>query len=182
MVIIAIGGLPGSGKSEVTKEFISQGFSNIYLPQVLFDILDEQGLPHNQEHERPVRERLRKEYGMAAFISLNLNQIKTAAQHGNVTLESMYSWEEYKLLKQEFGDAFIMVAVWSPPALRQKRLSVRVERRLRPEETLQRDYAQIERVNQAGPITMADHLIINTGSISELQAQARKLALTLSQE
>lgn len=182
MVIVAIGGLPGSGKSEVTQEFIAAGFTNIYIPQILFDILDEKGLPHTQEHERPVREQLRKEHGMAAFVKLNLDKIMAAAKKGHVTLESMYSWEEYLLLKETFGDNFFMVAVWSPPSLRQQRLQNRPHRPLTPEKTLERDHAQIEQARQAGPIAMAEHLIINTADIDSLRRQARKLALILSQE
>ncbi len=182
MVIVAIGGLPGSGKTEVTQEFITAGFTNIYLPQILFDILDEKGLPHTQEHERPIREQLRVEHGMAAFAKLNLDRIKAAAKKGHVTLESMYSWEEYLLLKETFGDDFVMVAVWSPPKMRQERLSKRPRRPLTPKETLTRDYSQIEKSHQAGPIAMAEHLITNTADMDSLKRQARKLALTLSQE
>ena len=180
MVIVAIGGLPGAGKTEVTQEFIAAGYTNVYFPQILFDILDKQGLPHTQEHERPVRERLRQEHGMGAFAKLNLDKIRRAATQGDVTLESMYSWEEYVLLKEEFGDEFVMVAVWSPPHLRQERLSNRPVRPLTPQATLARDYAQIEKSHQAGPIAMAEHLLLNTADIDSLRTAARKLALTLS--
>lgn len=182
MVIVAIGGLPGAGKSEVTQEFISAAFQNVYLPQILFDILDEQGLPHTQEHERPVREQLRKEHGMEAFAKLNVDRIRQAAKNGPVTLESMYSWEEYLFLRETFGSEFVMVAVWSSPRARQKRLKNRPKRPLSPKETFARDVAQIEQLHQAGPIAMADYLIKNTDDLASLKRQARKLALTLSQE
>jgi len=181
MVIVAIIGLPGAGKTEVTQEFIKAGFTNIYFPQILFDILNEKGLPHTQEHERPLREQLRKEHGMEAFAKLNLQRIKAAHAAGPVSLESMYSWEEYLLLKKEFGNKFITVAVWSPPKLRQERLSKRPHRPLTAEQTLERDHAQIESLHQAGPIAMAEYLIINTKDMDDLRRQAQELATTLFQ-
>ena len=60
------------------------------------------------------------------------------------------------------------MAIIAPRGLRHQRLAQRPERPLTPAEALDRDYAEIENVEKGGPIAIADHYIMNTGSLEDL--------------
>ena len=175
-LVIAVVGLPGAGKTETVNYIMSKtGWPKVYLGDATFDILRQRNLPFTQENEKPVREELRKQYGMAAYAILSLDKIKQLHASSIVIVESMYSWEEYLTLRKEFGDDFKVLAVYASPATRTKRLINRPERPLTPAELEARDFSQIENLKQAGPIARADWTIVNEGSTADLQSEIDKI-------
>ncbi len=180
-IIIAVVGLPGSGKTEVTKILVEKGFKKIYFGDITFEEIKRRNLEINEKNEKMVREEIRKKYGMAAYAILNLPKIKKSFEQGNVVLESLYSWDEYKTIKNEFGDAFYVIAVYAPPKIRYARLKNRETRSLTPEESKNRDYAQIENLAIAGPIAMADFTILNTGTLEKLKNETGNILSKLTE-
>jgi dephospho-CoA kinase len=175
MKIVALVGMPGSGKSEVASVFEQGGFARIRFGDITDEEVRKRGLPINEENERKMREMLRKEHGMAAYAILNIPKIDTAAANGNVVLDGLYSWEEFKTLKDKYGDELVIVHVCTSPRTRYTRLGSRKIRPLTPTEGISRDYAEIENLNKGGPIAMADFVIINEGSYDELAWAATEL-------
>lgn len=173
--ILAIVGLPGAGKSVVVDYLVQKGFHKVYLGQPTFDELEKRCLAVNEENERMVREEIRANEGMDAYAKRCLPKIRSSLKLGNVVVESMYSWEEYLLLKGEFGDSMLVAAVFAATDIRQKRMAERKYRGLTAEELESRDIAQIEKLNIAGPIAKADYTIINTGTIKEIYAQVDRI-------
>ena len=163
--ILAVVGLAGAGKTEVTQYLIKKtGWPKVYFGQPTFDELKKRGLEVNEANERKVREELRAQHGMAAFAVLSLPKIREAYQSSHVIIESLYSWEEYLTVKQEFGDSFKVLAIFSSFATRAQRLAARPVRPLTVQDLQSRDYSQIENLHQAGPIARADFTIVNEGS------------------
>ena len=177
--VIAVVGLPGSGKTEVTRYLEAKGLPNVYFGGIVLDEVRRRGLPLTQEYERPVREELRAKYGMGAVAILGLPKIREYFQSSSVLIESHYSWEEYLVLREEFGQQFRVIAVSAAPKTRYSRLADRPERPLTAEEAWDRDKSQIEHLHQAGPIAMADHTLINEGTLVELQNQAERAYQTI---
>ena len=187
--IIALVGMPGSGKSIVGDFFKSAGFSYIRFGQITLDIIKERGLQPTEENEKAVREEVRKKYGMGAYAILNLPKIKALLKKGDVVVDGVYSWSEYKVLKEEFGDNLIVVCIYAPPALRYKRLSERKleasdrllrNRQFSVEDAKKRDYNEIENIEKGGPIAMTDYILLNTGTIEELEMQIQDLLKKLN--
>lgn len=172
--LVAVVGLAGSGKSEVVKLFEEGGFYKIYFGGVTMEHIRRLNLEVNEVNERRVRESLRFKHGMAAFAKLSLPTIQEKLSEGNVVIESMYSWEEYTFLKEKFYFLKV-VAVFAPPELRYKRLAGRPVRPLSDQDAKSRDYAQIENLHQAGPISMADFTISNTSTIAALIKQTKAI-------
>ena len=54
--IIAVTGLPGSGKSTVVDYLVQKGFHRVYFGQVTLDELKNRGLEVNEQNEKEVRE------------------------------------------------------------------------------------------------------------------------------
>ncbi|MEL7562547.1 AAA family ATPase [Dehalogenimonas sp. 4OHTPN] len=173
--IIAMVGMAGAGKTEASRVMEQHGYSRIRFGDVTDEEVKRRGLPLSEANERSVREALRQELGMAAYAKLNLARIDAALEKGFAVIDGMYSWEEYLFLKERYGDKLAVAAVWASPGTRAKRLSTRAVRPLTREETFSRDKAEIEKVSKAGPIAVADYMILNEGGIGELRAQVEQL-------
>ena len=106
--IIAVVGMCGAGKSVVCEHLESLGYKKIYFGGVTLDILKEEGLEINPENEKVVRERLRKEHGMAAYAIFLLPKIRELSKDNNVVLDGLYSWDELMVLQKEFSNIKVM--------------------------------------------------------------------------
>ncbi len=176
--IIAVVGMAGSGKSEVIDYLQNKyRWPNIYFGNVIFDEMKEEGLEPTQDNERITREKLRNEEGMGVCASRSLDKIKEAQEGSRVVLiESLYSWDEYKILKRTFGDILKVVAVYSSPALRFSRLQNRPIRPLKTfEEFEKRDWTEIENTAKGGPIAVADYTLVNDSTLDELRKETEKM-------
>ncbi|MCD6477833.1 MAG: AAA family ATPase [Candidatus Aenigmarchaeota archaeon] len=174
-IVVAVVGMPGSGKSEVVRVFEEQGFYRVYFGEPVFDRLKKEGLEVNEKNERLIREKMREEGGMGIMAKLSIPKIEEFLERGNVVVESMYSWGEYKILRKKYRDRFRVVAVYASPKTRYSRLSIRNVRPLSFTESENRDYSQIENLHTGGPIAMADFIIINEGTLGELKKSTEEL-------
>lgn len=177
--VIAFVGMCGAGKSVATEAFVNAGYTLVYFGGVTMDELDRLGLEKNEKNERMVREGLRRDLGPAAFAIKSLPKIEAGLKHGNVVLDGLYSWSEYKVLKERFPQLYV-VAIVTDRQTRYERLACRPHRPLTAEEATGRDYAEIENSEKGGPIAIADHFITNNGSAEELQASVTSLLERLS--
>lgn len=176
--------MTGAGKSAVADYLVEKNWGFARFGQIVLDIVKERGLVPIEENERPIREQLRKEYGMAAMAILNIPKFDKILETQNLVADGLYSWSEYKKLKEYYGDRLLVVAVYAPPALRYERLTNRVLKtddanlRNRPataEQARARDYAEIENIEKGGPIAMADYTVVNTRTTEELYQQVEEL-------
>lgn len=175
MKVIALVGMAGAGKSEVARQFEKNGYTRIRFGDITDLEVKKRGLPLNEANERQVREQLRKKHGMAAYAKLNLPRIDEALQKSNVVVDGLYSWEEFVLLKDYYGDKLCLVAVSTSPGTRYSRLAVRQVRPLTGKEAAERDRTEIENINKGGPIALADFTITNESSLKELQEQTQRI-------
>ena len=172
--IIAVIGMCGSGKSEVVKFFEGHGYKKVYFGGVVMYEIKRLGLEVNEANERMTRENLRKEFGMGAMAVKSLNKIEEFYMTGNVVIESLYSWDEYKIVKDKFGGSFKLLTVYTTKSLRYERLAKRPVRPLTEEEARSRDYSEIEKLDKGGPIAFTDYLVINDGTLEELNKKLNK--------
>jgi dephospho-CoA kinase len=173
--IIAVVGMCGSGKSEAVKYFVNKGFKKVYFGDVVIKELKSRSLEINEVNERKVREELRKEFGMGVMAIKSIDTIKEYFKTDNVVIESMYSWEEFKIIKKEFGNIFKVLAIYTTKELRYTRLGKREFRPLTVEEATSRDLSEIEILDKGGPIAYADYTLINDSGLEELNKNLEKL-------
>jgi dephospho-CoA kinase len=179
MKVVAIVGMTGAGKSEVARIFEEHGFKKVRFGDITDRELNDRGLEPNEENERSIREGLRRQYGMAAYAKLSLPVIDSSLKSADVVVDGLYSWEEYTLLRERYGERLNVLAVWSSPAIRHARLARRAKRALTPEEAASRDKAEIENINKGGPIAMADFTILNENSLEELRRETERVLSAL---
>jgi len=182
--LVCITGLTGAGKSVASDYFVEKGFQYLRFGQVVLDEVKKRNLEPIEANERPIREEFRKKYGMAAMAVLNLPKFKELLRRGNVLGDGLYSFEEYKVLKEEFGDNLILVTVYAPPKLRYRRLEKRElkdndkELRNRPATkvaAMSRDLAELENLNKGATIAMADYTVLNIKDFKYLYDQLKEI-------
>lgn len=183
--VVAIVGLCGSGKSIAAEFFRKKGYKYIRFGQRVLDKVKKKiGEKSDPKLEKEIREDLREKYGMGAFAVLNKKNIDKFLKKGNVVIDGLYSWSEYKILKKEYGNNFKVIAVNSSPEIRYDRLTKRkidakmINRPMFREDAMKRDISEIENIEKGGPIALADETIINNNSmekfIEELELLFRK--------
>lgn len=176
--LLVIVGMPGSGKSLIVNYLKQKGWQVIHFGEITMHELKTRGLHSNETNEQIIREELRKIHGMDAYAKLLQPEIKGALSVGPTVIDGLYSWAEYKLLRQNFKNPMHIIAIFAPRHLRYERLSYRPVRPLSSEEAELRDFAEIENLEKGGPIAMADYTIINDGSEEDLFSVIDKLLAT----
>jgi len=132
-------------------------------------------LEKNEPNERMVREELRRVHGPAAFAKLLLPEIREKAEKKPVCLDGLYSWSEWKILREALGDQLTVVAILAERQKRYERISQRIIRPLTAQQAEGRDVAEIETMEKGGPIAMADLFLFNDGDLEEFRAATHAL-------
>jgi dephospho-CoA kinase len=163
MQLIAIVGMPGSGKSVAADFFRTKNIPVLRFGDQTEIGLKELGLPVNEKNEREYRENIRHELGMKAMAIKIEPRIRAISDQPIIVLDGLYSWEEYVYLKEKFIQLKLL-CIFATPQVRYARLATRPVRPLMIAEAQSRDTAEIEHLNKGGPIAMADYLINNMGT------------------
>lgn len=163
--IIAFVGLSGSGKTTAVDYLTAKGYPKVYFGGVILRAMEEAGIEPSWENQDTFRVEIRKREGQDFVVKRIIKQIHelvAAGQH-RIVADGIYSWDEYKIMKQEFPGELTLIALVSPRRVRHHRLNVRPERPLTDQEANDRDWREIEDIQKGGPIAIADHFIINDG-------------------
>lgn len=173
--VIATVGLCGTGKSVITNYLSREhGYSVVYFGGIVLDELKARGLEINAENERAMREELREQEGMAVMATRSLSRISAHLEQGeSVVIDGLYSFSEYRVLRENLGDRLTVVAVHAPKSLRYKRLGKRPVRPLSPEQVDARDMLEIRNLEKSDPIVLADEHLVNNGTMDHLLTQIR---------
>ena len=168
--IIAFVGMTGSGKSTAVEYFTNKGIPKIYLGGFAYEIMKERGIEKGEANEKKFRVDIREELGEDVYAQRAVQQINKLAEAGQhrIILDGIYSWSEYRTLKHDFPGEMTTIAIVAPKSKRYHWLETREDRPQAPEVSSERDYNEIENVQKAGPIAIADLFILNEGSKEEL--------------
>lgn len=172
--LIIIAGMPGSGKA-----LSSQILKNLGLPVLAFgDIVrkeaEKRGLKPTFENMGMLMIKMREEGGpaiMAKMLIPEINKINSDI----IVLEGARSMDEINELKKHY-DNIITIAIHASPITRYKRLLAR-KRSDDPkswEEFKKRDERELK-VGIGEVIALADKIVINEGSIKELEEKFKKI-------
>lgn len=172
--LVAIVGMCGSGKSIATLFFESKGYSKIYFGGITYEKMKEENIPYTPENDNKMRVKIRNEYGMGAYAILSLPKIKEQIKKSNVVIDGLYSWDEYKILKDEFPH-IKLIAIVVDKEIRYERLKNRINRSYSIDESIKRDLNEIEKTAKGGPIAYADYFILNNYSLEEYKKKLENI-------
>jgi mRNA interferase MazF len=190
LIVLAVVGMPATGKSEVIKKLKDKyGFFHLYYGDVTFDEIKKRGLEINEKNERIVREELRSGGDLAIYSKLILPKIEEAIKKGEkrILLESMYNIYEYEVIKNKFPESFKVLAIHSNEDIRIKRINERKERPLTMEELKSRQVSEAKNLGKGTVISFADFHFLNNGSNmqvfeQDLDQYLRKFIFRIPQE
>lgn len=166
--IIAIVGLPGSGKTEAANYYSRKGhLPVISFGKILNDYIDKNNLKHDEKTHRQIREGLRTKHGKEVFAVLNEEKIRQALEKNMIIIiDGMRSWEEYLYLKKKFPNVNIYIlAIFADKETRYDRSAKRAFRKHLFGEV--RDINELTGTNMGPTIAFADFTIKNNFSLDE---------------
>ncbi len=166
--LIAIVGMSGTGKSVITDYLESIGWNKLYFGGITYKLMQEAGIERTPDgkSEKEFREKLRKDYGPECYAKFLEPDIKENLKKGNVVLDGLYSWYEYKYLIERFKN-LKLICVITDKELRYKRVGNRPDRAFNKDAIIYRDISEIENLAKGGPIAYADYYILNNGTIDD---------------
>lgn len=178
--VLVLVGMPGAGKSSCVEHLEAKGIPSVYFGGVVVDEVKKRFGEDNvsEVNEKLVREEFREVDGKGAIAKRIIPKITELLKtHDNVVADGLYSWTEYKMFKEHYGDKALIVAITAPRHLRHERLAKRPVRPLTEDQVTAREYAEIENIEKGGPIANADYTLNNDGDPIELLKNLDNLLL-----
>lgn len=173
--VIAVSGMPGAGKGVVADAARQLGLKVLALGDVIREETERRGLEPNPSNMGAVMLQVRADEGPDAVAMRLLPKIE-ASPTTTVLVEGVRSLHELDVLRSKFKVATI--AIHASPKTRFQRLLARnrSDDPKNPETFNERDIRELN-VGLCQVIALADVLLVNEGSIEELQ-RTFKEALT----
>ena len=180
---LAIVGMPGSGKTTCAQILRDAGYPTFRFGTIVIDEIERRGWPVTPAHERQIREELRHTEGMAVMAQRALPILQgIVKERGCVVMDGLYSFSEYRYLREALDGELALLAIAAPRKLRHQRLSNRTDRPLSRREAEQRDWQEVEALEKSAPIALAEHTIVNDGSVAELSQRLKRVLACLGLE
>jgi dephospho-CoA kinase len=181
--IIALVGMPGSGKGTCT-DYLHEayGWPLIHFGNMVYEEVQRRGLD-NVKDETFVREDMRAQEGadvLAKHVARKVDQYFDKGEKV-IILDGLYSWTEYKYLKQKFGDELLVIATTAPRLARYERILNRQDGHRKyssVEQIIDREVAEIEHLEKGGPIAYADYTIVNDAEPDDMLMKLKNILET----
>ena len=172
MRILVTTGMPGSGKEELLNRCLARGAKIIRMGDMVRDKAKEFGLDLSDSSVGSLADDERKRYGMDIWAKRTIPFVGGDL----VAIDGTRGPDEIKAFKKAFGDALVVVAVHAAPKTRFERLRARG----RPDSPSNlsdfelRDKRELD-WGLGDAIALADHMIINEGTLEELTSEVDAL-------
>jgi dephospho-CoA kinase len=165
--------MPGAGKTTLARFSEEFGYDVVAMGDIIRDIASEKGLEPTPQNLGRIAEEIRAREGGAAVALRCVENLK-GDESGLVTIDGIRSLEEVDVFRKRY-DA-VLIAVHASPATRLDRLM----KRRRSDDTVNREAFSNRDLRELGfglgsAIAMADHMIVNEGSIGDLRTAFEEL-------
>lgn len=171
MRVVAIVGLPGSGKSEAATVARENDIPVVTMGDVVREVCRSRGLELTEDNMGEVATDLREQDGLAAVAERSIPLIKENLEKNDVVLvDGIRGVAEVERFEDAFGDAFCLVSVEVPFETRLERIRERgrdptaeADEDLRERDERERGYGLSEAMERA------DVVLTNTGSLADFR-------------
>ena len=181
-MIIGVTGTFASGKDTVSDYLVEKGYFHFSLSDAIRRECEKRGLPKDRDTLRDLANKMREEEGFDILAKRALETIKESEEK-NVVVTSIRNPKEAEFLKKQ--DDFILIAVDAPIKIRYER----IKSRQREDDFIDFEkFQHQEKMEMAGGegkqnigqiIQMADHIIINDGTLEELNEKINEFINTV---
>jgi dephospho-CoA kinase len=173
-LIVAVAGMPGSGKSLIVNTAIQNGYAVIVMGDEVREEAKKQNMPPTPENIGKIMLELRQREGEAAIAKRCIPKIEKNP-NARVVIDGIRSLAEIKEFRNRFGKV-TLVAVHSSPETRFQRLYNR-QRSDDPTNWAifqERDQREL-RVGLGNAIAMAEYIIVNEDNPRATKDRAREV-------
>lgn len=173
-IVIALTGMPASGKTTVAKHLQAKGACWIHLGDYIWNYLKKKGVPLKQENEIKAGLFIHTHYKDVPIMRWGLKKIKECDKKVCV-LDSLRSVEEHLFFKNHFK-RYCLVAVLADEKerFRRERVRARFGEKVTLNSFKKRDYGE-KRLGVGALIKIADHYIDANKSIRSIKLQATNI-------
>ncbi len=174
MLIIAITGMPGAGKSTAAKEIARAGIQKVAMGDMIREETKRRSLYPDDKNMGTVMRDLREKYGSGAVAELTLRSIKTMTGKA-VVVDGVRSMAEVEMFRG--AGTVKLLAIWASPSRRFGLLKARG--RTDDPQTVESFNTRDERelsIGLGGAIALADDVVSNERvSIEQLGVEAARV-------
>lgn len=169
--MIIVTGMPGSGKDEFVKVALSLGYSAVHMGDTVKARAKEMNVPQTDSEIGAFASREREEHGMDIWAKRTAENIGDPEK---TVVDGLRNIEELQYFRAHFSNAKV-VAIYTN---REERLR-RIIRRNRIDDVKSED-GLVRRDNRelawgiGRTISLADHMIINDGTLKEFKEKVKK--------
>jgi len=181
-MIIGIAGTDGAGKGAVVEFLKSEGYTHYSVRSLIVAEIEKRELEINRPHMKLVGNAMRQEHGGAVMVK-TANETAQLAGVTDFVIESIRAVEEVGLL-QELGGALLSVDADSK--VRYQRIHNRGSStdQITFEQFVEQEVAEststnTSEQNKVAVMRLADHTILNDGTVEELHAKVEQWLRTL---
>lgn len=174
--ILAFVGLTGSGKTVAVDYLTEKGYPKVNLDSFISD----NNLDPNEKLTiyKDLISTNGKDF-LALKVIGQIHDLMSAGQH-KILVDGSLSWTEYKTLKHEFPGCITTIAIITSRHLRHSRLINDPSRDISQDDVDRQDWFEIEELEKAGPIAIANLYISNNKDLSSLYKKLDKLIIDLN--
>jgi len=186
MKIIGITGTLASGKTSVKDFFLSRFPSSYFvsLSEIIKEELLKEGKELKRENFIEKGNELRKRYGSQILAEAATLTLPKDANNQLIIVDGVRNPGEVEYLRRKFGKNFVLIAVDAPKELRFKRL---LERKKEGDPKNFEEFEEIDEIDNGKNqpeygqkvgecLKLADYLIINDGSLDELNKKLEEIS------
>ena len=177
-MIIAVTGMPLAGKGVVSTKLEEKGYPRLIMSSVVKEEMKKRNIEVNYENILEFASSIRTEKGNCAVAWLCLPYLDDLLKDNKVViLDGVRSPEAIEMLKKQYGEDFVLVAVTASFEKRLKRLGREDHAGIEAsneEEMRNRDNKEIS-MGLADTMDLADHMITNDGSFEDFELKIQEL-------
>jgi dephospho-CoA kinase len=172
--VVATVGLPGSGKGEAAAVAREEGIPVVTMGDVIREECRARGLDPDSHHGE-VAQTLREEEGPDAIAARSVPQVRAArADADTVLVDGVRSGVEVDRFEAAFGDAFTLVSIEAPFAVRAERVEARGRDDPAAETLRERDERELG-FGMDAAMERADVTVENTDSLASFRERVQEV-------
>lgn len=169
---LCVTGMPGCGKEEFLQVAEQAGFAVIRMGDLIREEGARRGLAASDTTLGGMADEERKRHGPEIWAQRTVDQIAS----NRIVIDGLRSLSELSVFRRAFPEGLSVVAVFASPDTRAQRIfrRGRADDVLTQEELRIRDEREL-RWGLGDVIAMADYLIVNEGTLADLQKAAKRV-------
>jgi len=178
VIVVAVAGMPGSGKSEVVS-ILTENAHSVSMGDIVREFTERKGLEMSPGNVGNVAVMERELFGMDVWAHRTVERLSSLSVD-MVVIDGLRGGAEVDVFRANWGDDFSLIAVHATPETRYSRM---LERKRADDpgaevDLQERDMRELS-WGAKEAIEGADHTLINEGTLDDLRAGVKKLLVEL---